>query len=681
MMNKKLNILAGITFILFFALILSATESKNLSQKYKDWLDLVNYIITPVEKEIFLTLKDDKSRELFISAFWRQRDPTIGTPENEYKDEIEARFKWANKYLRDSSKPGWQTDRGKFYIILGEPKSKTRVETMNVYPAEIWYYYAAPDSNLPTYFALVFYKKYGGGEYKLYDPFSDGPDKLFLQRNQYDLYNYESLYEKLKELDYNLAEVSLSLIPGEIPMNFMPSPRTPYIIANILDLPKKSINIGYAINFNKYKGIVEEEYSVNYIPNQSNFYIIKNTLLNLYFVHYAVKLKTISINAYKEKYYTNFELHGVIKDEKGKIILQYKKTYPIYFNDKQLESFQRSGIVFLDMVPIIEGNFLLQILIKNTLSKEFTIVEYAINFNKDFKTEMSEPIIAYDRKELYGDEIAPFNIGNYSLNIDPDLTFIDTDAIFIYSFISNIKTNKMHKLSLLIQLEGKEIFSRNYQIITQGNDYLFSEEIKLQGYHPGNYHIKLTLQNESNIKIVEKKSNFSLTPLVAIARPSVVKKSTDEKNYFLFYQIVGEQFYITNKYNEALEYFKKAYDMNSSYLPLVKRLIETMLALNKIKESIELISDLKIENSDAELLYLIGSAYEKVQDNEKAVTYYNKSLQLSREVSALNALGKLYLKLGNKERANALLSESLQIKSDQKDIQELIKNIKLIYNN
>lgn len=680
-MNKNLNILLGIPIILLFTIIFCAAETQNLSQKYKDWLALVSYIITPVEKEIFLSLKDDKSRDLFISAFWHQRDPTIGTPENEYRDEIEARFSWANKYLKDGSRPGWQTDRGKFYIILGEPKSKTRVETINVYPAEIWYYYAPPDSNLPAYFALLFYKKYGAGEYKLYDPFSDGPDKLFLQRQQYDPYNYELLYEKLKELDYNLAEVSLSLIPGEIPMNFMPSPRTPYIIANILDLPKKSINIDYAVNFNKYKGIVEEEYSVNYIPNHSSFYIIKNTLLNLYFVHYAIKLKTISINAYKEKYYTNFELNGVIKDEKGKIIFQYKKTYPIYFTEKQLESFQQNEIVFLDMVPIIEGNFLLRVLIKNTLSKEFTIAEYAINLNKYLKTEMSEPIIAYDRKEHYENESTPFGIGAYFLDIDPELTFIDTDSIFIYSLISNIQTNKMHKLSLLIQLEGKEVFSRNYQIIAEANDYLFAEEIRLQGYHPGNYYLKLSLLDENNNKILEKKSNFSLTPLVAIARPSIVKKSTDEKNYFLFYQIIGEQYFITNKYNEALDYFTKAYNMNSNYLPSVKRLIETMLALNRIKESIELIGNLKIENFDAELLYLIGNAYEVVQDNEKAETYYNKSLQLSREVSALNALGKLYLKLGNKERAKELLSESLQMKNDQKDIQELIRNIKLIYHN
>ena len=545
---------------------------------------------------------------------------------------------------------------------------------MNVYPAEIWYYYAPPNSNLPPYFALVFYKKYGGGEYKLYDPFADGPDKLFLQREQYDVYNYEMLYEKLKELDANLAEVSLSLIPGEIPMNYMPSPRTPYIIASILDLPKKDVNVDYAKNFHKFKGMVEEEYSVNYIPNNSLFRIVKNSLLNMYFINYAIKIKSLSIDEYKDKYYTNFELNGVIKDKTGKIVFQYKKSYPISFDDKRLESFKQSGIVFVDMVPIIRKDLYLQVLIKNTLSKEFTLAEYAINFNGNDKVFLSEPIIGYEYKDLNSNEMMPFMFNDRVLNIDPDRVFLDTDILYITSSISELKTGEMYKLMLSIKLEEKEILSRAYDFIPRDSNYLFQDGIKVQNYRPGNYNVTFLLYDSKGNKLAEVNTSFAITPLASIARPSVIRKSAGEKNYFLYYQAIGEQYYMVGDYSDALNYFRKAFELNSNYQPLLKRLIETMLMLNKINECIDLISSLQIEG-DSELFYIIGKAYELYNDLSKAEQYYRESLQLYRDVRVLNALGKLYLKRGEGEKAMELFNESLQIKKDQEEIKTLIRKI------
>ena len=45
------------------------------------------YIIIPKEKEVFSKLETDKERDLFIEEFWRQRDPTAGSPRNEFKEE------------------------------------------------------------------------------------------------------------------------------------------------------------------------------------------------------------------------------------------------------------------------------------------------------------------------------------------------------------------------------------------------------------------------------------------------------------------------------------------------------------------------------------------------------------------------------------------------------------------
>ncbi len=55
---------------------------------FKKWLDEdVAYIIAPMEREVFLQLQSDRERDLFIEAFWKQRDPTPASEENEFKTE------------------------------------------------------------------------------------------------------------------------------------------------------------------------------------------------------------------------------------------------------------------------------------------------------------------------------------------------------------------------------------------------------------------------------------------------------------------------------------------------------------------------------------------------------------------------------------------------------------------
>ena len=102
------------------------TESPRLirEQAYKNWLERdVLYLITPAEKESFLALRTDDAREQFIDGFWRRRDPNPKTEENEFRTEYFTRIAYANEHfpLTPGSITGWQSDRGKTYIMLGAP--------------------------------------------------------------------------------------------------------------------------------------------------------------------------------------------------------------------------------------------------------------------------------------------------------------------------------------------------------------------------------------------------------------------------------------------------------------------------------------------------------------------------------------------------------------------------------
>jgi len=134
-----------------YAVSLQGKKLKDLPEKYKNFLNITDYIMMPEEREVFFELANDRERDVFIDVFWKQRDPTPGTPENEYRETHLQRFTEATKkYGYGTSRPGWMTDMGRIYIILGPPVSIERFEaTHGLYPAQVWYYYGDATSGLP----------------------------------------------------------------------------------------------------------------------------------------------------------------------------------------------------------------------------------------------------------------------------------------------------------------------------------------------------------------------------------------------------------------------------------------------------------------------------------------------------------------------------------------------------
>ncbi len=101
-----------------------ARRDEELSSPYRKWLTVdVGYIITDDERAAFAKLNNDEEREQFVEAFWQRRDPTPDTEENEFKEEHYRRFDYANEHF-SSGIPGWQSDRGRIYIVHGPPDER-----------------------------------------------------------------------------------------------------------------------------------------------------------------------------------------------------------------------------------------------------------------------------------------------------------------------------------------------------------------------------------------------------------------------------------------------------------------------------------------------------------------------------------------------------------------------------
>lgn len=159
----------------------SKLRSRDLPERYRVWLDEeVVWIITDPERDVFLRLDSDEKRNRFVDAFWERRDPTPGTPRNEYVPIHYERLAYATRQFgRVSPGPGWRTDMGRIYILLGEPQTRSRHHNdANLYPVEVWFYQMDPNLGVPTFFYVMFFREQGMGEFELYSPAADGPERL-----------------------------------------------------------------------------------------------------------------------------------------------------------------------------------------------------------------------------------------------------------------------------------------------------------------------------------------------------------------------------------------------------------------------------------------------------------------------------------------------------------------------
>lgn len=99
------------------------------------------YIASSDEIKRWNSLNNIEAKRVFLFNFWKQRDPNPNTPENERKLEYFERVKKADEMFRGTREKGWRSDRGRVFIVYGEPSEIDRYPNeMDAYPYEIWSY-------------------------------------------------------------------------------------------------------------------------------------------------------------------------------------------------------------------------------------------------------------------------------------------------------------------------------------------------------------------------------------------------------------------------------------------------------------------------------------------------------------------------------------------------------------
>ena len=102
---------------------------------------VLQYLISPQEYNLFASL-NSTAKTNFIIQFWNDKDPSPGTPKNEFLEEIQQRYRYANKNFGWGVEEGWGTDRGRILIKYGMPDEIDRHQAESeTVPYETWIYH------------------------------------------------------------------------------------------------------------------------------------------------------------------------------------------------------------------------------------------------------------------------------------------------------------------------------------------------------------------------------------------------------------------------------------------------------------------------------------------------------------------------------------------------------------
>jgi GWxTD domain-containing protein len=682
MRSKTLAVLLGVLALAALAAASQKTAVKDLPPRFRAWLEEeVVYIISPKEKDVFLQLSNDRERDMFITAFWKARDDDPNTPENKFKDEHYRRIEYSNKWFgRGLKSGGWRSDMGRIYITLGEPKTIDKYENENnVYPMIVWFYSGITGGTMPSTFNVVFFKKDAAGDYILYSPIRDGPQKLMPFYNG-DMTNYLQAWGELRQVDPVIADISMSLIPGDYVMGMNPTPASDILISQ--KIPKMgydSVKDAYAEKLLKYKDIVEVEYTANYIDSDALVQVTRDSAGRA-FVHYLIEPSRLSIERLEGIYRTVFDVNGIVSDSQGKTIYQFDRRIPLELNADQFAKVKDRLVSYQDAFPIIEGDYKVSLLWKNTVSKEFTSVEAALKIPPARTLTLSTPILANRiiHNPSFAGQIKPFTIGDAQIVASPRNDFTVQDTLTLFCEIGGLTDALKANGSLAITL------TRNDQVVAAKTEPLAGaldpfrvlEEFPLANFPPDYYTANVALLDSAKTEILSSKASFYISLNASLPRSWIVYAPLPQASDPSYANIRGMQYFRLGDLAKARPLLEEAFRRSPNSAPFALDVCRLLFEIKDYDGIQNIATPFYRDKKSYEFAQYLGESAQALGRYGEAIGFYKDYLTyFGTNLVVLNSIGDCYVKTGDLAGAISVWKRSLELDASQAELKKKLADI------
>jgi len=466
----------------------SAQVKEPLSEAARQWVEeVVPYIITPREKDVFLGLPTEADRGQFIETFWKKRDPNPRTPENEYKLEYYRRIALANKFFGVGGIPGWRTDRGRFYILLGPPKEierdlspSTSALTMSQGPKETWQYWDLPNPGLPYNLEIAFVDKFGTGNYVLQQTMrtDQGRDRAIDPNTLTFQFDYlETIAEAMKN-------------PFE--------------------------------NLEKLKGVITTQVNYNLIPFQSGVFSFlgpeKKALVPLVI---AAPYSSLPSKRSEYDYFFSLNLTVNVSNSLGQVVFEASKDINFKKTATDLAGLLDKSFRFETSFSLEPGDYRLHLLILDNYSGKIGSSHQAFSV-PDFSgegLEMSDIVLSSDNVQ---EEVSPANeaeeLAKALGRSDPERTFesgAEMSVFFEAYGLSLDGTSGLNNVRIeYVFLQAGQVLSRNpappVEPSAQKNCRVRTS-FRLKNFKPGEYVFRATVADENSKRSASREISFTIS--------------------------------------------------------------------------------------------------------------------------------------------------------------------------
>jgi GWxTD domain-containing protein len=671
--------------VLLASAALSAEEK--LTPEERLWLEDVSPIITKTERDVFLKLRTGAERAKFTVFFWRVRDPAPDTPENEFKKEYLERVRFADQnFGHYSPKRGSQTERGYYYLLLGPPLERSFFTTNSeVWPCELWFYKGAEEFGLPAYFYLIFYQPEGIGDYRLYYPGIEGPEKLTVPQMSVNTSQRSTALQVVKKVNSELGSAAQSYLPGDRPGG-MGSFSSDNIIASIKQLPEKKYSDGYARSYLSYKDFVETEYSDSYLASAFQVKVLKAA--GQPFLHWAIEPEKMNFASQGSAIYANFELVLRLENSRGLPIFERTGPIPpIRLTPEQYKAHERQRFAFQDILPVIPGEYRALFLLKNKTAKDFSSFETKVSVPEENKPLLSTPLLFHSREavpEAQKANLTAFAFNGFQYFIGARNEFLPAEKMGVFFQAWNLDRLKLSGPPSFVlevfSLDTGLSLGRSHltEIASAGNDAStldVSGIYSLSDIKPGYYRAEVSALAPSGQKALSEKENF-----IVLSQPYPVLPWIYAGPHGPFpgpehLKTLGAQYFLAGDYAHARSVLERALELRDD--PASRLLLaKTLFGLGRYQDSLKHSLPLYERAPDREAAKVIALDYAGLKDWGSSLAYLEKLMAEATEIGVLNLAAECHLNLGHPEKALPLLEKSLSLLPDQPSIKELAEKTK-----
>jgi tetratricopeptide (TPR) repeat protein len=555
-------------------------------------------------------------------------------------------------------------------MLLGAPNSvESYVSSDKYYPMELWSYYSLGIRQLPPSLDLIFFKRWGAGDYRLYSPLFDGFKAL--TPSAVDPESSPRAAAQMKQIfDPQVIEASERLTVGAS-VNESETVRMtlqdPGAIRRMLTQKTKPTVETTVV----YQGFEADVYTHS-VPFTDGTFRTS--------VAIAVPPKYVTFEKDNDVYQGRIDLIGKITDEKGNEVLTINDSPFLKMGPPEFERAKSYMFGYQFDSFLLPGKYHLECLYRDYASNAAGKIEKSFEVNDlSGDLELLPLLLAYKATSLTAEQ-SPFGYSYKQFMPKENSAFNPDQNVIVYANISNPKKTRLEgiwqlKLSLMKGDQSIMEISEDLPLNTSDSLIELARTLKLQSVIPGAYTLVMQLSRDTVKLRSDVPLKVSNTAEILGRMRIIAPYSAAPENY---HTNLALQFYNQNRLADAAKHVRIALDFAPSSYPARALSARIEKAKGNTDAAIEAYEKLISEtSSDPEGYYLIGKWYLEKQNWPKASENLKKSLDTGYYTTdILNCLAKAQIQLGKTAEAIGYWEKSLAINSNQPDIQKELQTHK-----